>query len=119
MIATIGEACGARQAFCARTRSEAASNRCSAVELFLEIAVGDCCVNHGAQLAPHRIAARRQQLSHEDRDQFFRRVDPECRGGRTAPMVFARTAGDQSFCRIHSDSKAETKADASVSRLAE
>src|SRR5258705_11325310 len=78
----------------------------------LKIAVGDGSVNHVAQLAPHRIGARRYHLGHEDHDQFFRGIDKE-RGGRSpTPVEFTGAAGDQGLRRVHGDGEAEAEPDA-------
>src|SRR5260370_41179528 len=61
----------------------------------LQIAVGYRGVDHGAQLAPHRVGARGQHLSHEDGDQFFRGVDPERRRRSTSPGKLAGAAENQ------------------------
>src|SRR5258705_6509860 len=58
----------------------------------LKIAVGDGRVNHGAQLAPYRIRARGQHLGHENSDQLFGWIDPECRPGAPAPRIFPTAA---------------------------
>src|SRR5258705_7713545 len=52
----------------------------------LKTAVGDGSVNHGAQLAPQWIGARRYHLGHEDGDKFFGGIAEERAGRSPAPV---------------------------------